>query len=72
MKNILDFQLDIVLNNSRRECHKIAGFQAICLIEMSGVTRPPQVVQQCMCLWGYMIAELGHTKKPAQQLGPRD
>lgn len=45
MKNILDFQLDIVLNKSRRGGHKIAGFQAICFIEMSGVSRPPQVVQ---------------------------
>lgn len=44
-KNILDFQHDIVLNNSRRWGPEIAGFQAIGFIGMSGFTSPPQVVQ---------------------------
>lgn len=45
MKNMLDFQHDIILNNSRRWGPKIAGFQVVGFIGMSGFIRPPQVRQ---------------------------
>lgn len=40
-----NFQHDIMLNNSRTQSPRIAGFQAIGFIGMSLFTRPPQVVQ---------------------------
>lgn len=45
MKNTLDFQHDINLNNSRRWGPKIAGFQVAGFIGMSGFIRHPQAMQ---------------------------
>lgn len=62
MKNILDFQHDIDSNNSRRWGPKIASFQVVGFIGMSGFIRHPQVMQECICLMDYMIGELDDIK----------
>lgn len=40
-----NFQHDIILNKSRTQSTRIAGFHTIGFIGMSLFTRPPQVVQ---------------------------